>query len=112
MATQTVAAKPALRQSLPPRCGAPSGSEPISVIAASTIGTTARSPIVATSYSTVPSFVVRCWQLRLSARQVGAATGEVGVGIVVSTAQPPVGAAAGEVGAGIALGGGDRQTYS
>ena len=48
----------------------------------------------------------------LSTRQppVGVAAGEVGAGIVLSTRQPPVGAAAGEVGAGIAPGvGGDRQ---
>jgi len=103
-------------------CGVPSASEPMSVGAALTI---------ATSRSTVPSFVVRCWQLRLS-DPVGAVVGEVGAGIVLSTARLPVGAvvgevgagivlslawasvgaAVGEVGAGIARGGGDRQTYS
>src|SRR6516165_8946307 len=40
---------------------------------------------------------------------VGAAAGEVGVGIDLSTAQPSVGAALGEVGAGV---GGDRQAFA
>src|SRR5215469_1571436 len=107
-----------LRVYIAAMCGAPSASVPISVGAALTI---------VMSRSTVPSFVVRCWRLRLSDP-----VGEVGAGIVLSTAQPPIGASAGEVGAGIVLslawssvgaavgevgpgivrGGGDRQTYS
>ena len=57
-----------LRVYIAAMCGAPSASVPISVGAALTI---------ATSRSTVPSFVVRCWQLR---PPVGAALGEVGAG--------------------------------
>src|SRR5215469_8672006 len=84
-----------LRAYIAAMCGAPSASVPISVGAALTI---------VTSRSTVPSFVVLCWQLRLSDP-----AGEVGAGIVLSTAQPPVGASAGEVGAGMDRGGGERQ---
>src|SRR5215469_4228882 len=42
---------------------------------------------IATSWSTVPSFVVRCWQLRLSARPLPEPVG-VGAGIVLSSPTP------------------------